>query len=447
MRRLKASARVSWFAVPVVAAIALVAAGARSARAQHAFVVRPYLMDPQPQSMAVLFETSTESAATVTATSTDGHVAARVVQGQATFHEVVLDGLSPGTGYRYRVETSAGATAEGRFTTAPGSDDTGAAPVRMVVYGDSRSDAAAHMTLARAIAASGPDLVVHTGDMVEYGDTLAQWHEALATLGPAIRNAPLLPVLGNHELLGDSGTGLAIWRKYVRVAPGGPAGETSYAVRYGPLLIVVMDVFVEWTQGSANRQWLEQTLREGRATPGVRQIMVAMHHGALSSGYHGENEMLRDTGVVDVWRRGGVSLVFSGHDHDYERGEERGLKYVVTGGGGAPLFPVNRRQPYELAWASSQHYVVVEVSGDRVDVIAKRADGTVLDRCGFTGSGSWRCPGAVDGRGSVESTGTTLQGIARRWGAMAGVAAAAIVGAALVVRARRARRRADGGRA
>ena len=35
-----------------------------------------------------------------------------------------------------------------------------------------------------------------------------------------------------------------------------------------------------------------------------------------------------------------VSFVFSGHDHLYQRGEVDGLKYVVSGGGGAPLYSV-----------------------------------------------------------------------------------------------------------
>ena len=435
MRRLKGSACRLRFAVAIGLAVGLSVAGAS---AQPAFVVRPYLMDPTPRSMAVLFETPVACATTVTATTGDGHVAARAEGRAATMHELVLSGLSPSTAYRYRVETASGATAEGRFTTSSESDGT---PVRMIVYGDSRSDAAAHLAVTRAIATEGADLVVHTGDMVDSGDREPEWHEALLALAPVVADVPFVPVLGNHELVPPSGAGLPTWRKYVRAPAASPEGETSYVVRNGPLVLIVMDAFADWAEGPAARVWLTQALREAHATPGVRQVMAALHHGPMSSGYHGENRDIRDAGIDGVLLRGGVSLVLSGHDHDYERGDDRGLKYIVSGGGGAPLYPVNREQPYELAFETSFHYVLVEVSGERVEVTAKRTDGSIIDRCGFKGRGAWRCPGAADGRGRIQAGSASALGAASRWATIGALSVATIAGAILIVRSRRARRR------
>ena len=41
--------------------------------------------------------------------------------------------------------------------------------------------------------------------------------------------------------------------------------------------------------------------------------------------------------LVPLFEKYDVQMVFSGHDHDYERGTVNGIKYVVTGGGGERL--------------------------------------------------------------------------------------------------------------
>jgi hypothetical protein len=39
-----------------------------------------------------------------------------------------------------------------------------------------------------------------------------------------------------------------------------------------------------------------------------------------------------------LFQKHGVKLVFQGHDHLYYRTVRSGITYVVTGGGGAPLY-------------------------------------------------------------------------------------------------------------
>jgi len=159
--------------------------------------------------------------------------------------------------------------------------------------------------------------------------------------------------------------------------------------------------------GSPQRRWLDAELQRAREDA-VPHLFAALHHGPFSSGYHGPNVRQIQEGLEDALREGGVELIFEGHDHLYERGDAAGLKYVVTGGGGAPLYALDRDQSYQLAFVPTHHFVGVEVEGERVTLEARLSNGTLLERCHFDGTGPFVC---ADGtaRGPVRGEQTLLQ--------------------------------------
>jgi hypothetical protein len=77
--------------------------------------------------------------------------------------------------------------------------------------------------------------------------------------------------------------------------------------------------------------WLEDELKRSREAWKV----VFFHHPLYSSGErHGSDTRLRDT-LEPLFLKYGVSLVFTGHDHFYERVKpQKGILYFVTGSGG-----------------------------------------------------------------------------------------------------------------
>jgi acid phosphatase type 7 len=78
--------------------------------------------------------------------------------------------------------------------------------------------------------------------------------------------------------------------------------------------------------------------------------------------------------------RHGVDLVFSGHDHVYERTVPiRGMTYVVSGGGGRRLYWAGNDE-WTACSKSAHHAVLVRVDGGRLLLEAVEADGTVVDR-------------------------------------------------------------------
>ena len=77
-------------------------------------------------------------------------------------------------------------------------------------------------------------------------------------------------------------------------------------------------------------EWLDKAL----GSAGEDWKIVFQHHPLYSSGRtHGSDERLRAT-LEPLLRKHGVSLVLTGHDHDYERIVLNGFPYFVNGLGG-----------------------------------------------------------------------------------------------------------------
>lgn len=74
-----------------------------------------------------------------------------------------------------------------------------------------------------------------------------------------------------------------------------------------------------------------------------------------------------------------MDLVLSGHDHGYQRfAARRGVRYVVTAGGGAPPDPIRSVPEHEFA-KSCCHYVRARVDAASFQLEAVEVTGQVID--------------------------------------------------------------------
>lgn len=134
------------------------------------------------------------------------------------------------------------------------------------------------------------------------------------------------------------------------------------------------------------QQWLQADLQWASNNADIDHVFVFMHEGPYSSkeGRTG-SQQIRE--LLPLFADHKVKIVFSGHDHYYEHGKTgNGLHYVITGGGGAPLYKTgdniwNVLFPHDILMSESVHnYQVVEVDGDYIKVTTHNVDaGNVLE--------------------------------------------------------------------
>ena len=313
-------------------------------------------------------------------------IASRSSEGERAFHTIRVEGLSPATAYEYLVDAGGSRSERGHFTTAP----TDARPFRFIAYGDSRSNAEAHTAVVRAMETTPADFLVSTGDMVLNGGDPAEWRRLFAIEGPMLRDRCAFVAVGNHELYkGDPKGEVAFLRYFAGEQDGRPLTRLYSTFRWSNTRFFMLNAMDTWT--GDERAWLRDELDRALHEPGLVHRIAVMHHGPFSSGPHGGNKALANGEVVAMMRERGVDLLIAGHDHIYERGEGGGLKYVITGGAGAPLYEKKADAPQTRRFEAAYHFVEIAVDGDRVSVTARRPSGAVLEQCGYQANGPWDC--------------------------------------------------------
>lgn len=336
----------------------------------------PYLQNVAKTSITVLWESSPPCLGTVHLRG-DAPRAIQVASNDDGLNEVVIDGLDAGRRYRYAVDCG-GETREGDFATAPGPD----APFVFVVFGDTRSNAGAHRRVIERIRREVPDFMLSTGDLVDEGSRERQWQEFFEIERELLQENVMFPSLGNHDRQGKGRTA-DNFRRFFALPENSPDPERYYAFTFGNARVLVLDSNAYSFSLTDQTSWLERELQAAKIDPDIEHVFVSMHHPPFSISLHGGQDELRDR-WTPLFEKYGVSAVFSGHDHVYSRAEHNGVRYFVTGGGGAPLYPRGRR-PSAIDLRATKyfervnHYIRVHVIGELVEVTALRADGTIIE--------------------------------------------------------------------
>jgi hypothetical protein len=284
---------------------------------------------------------------------------------------------------RYRVIVG-GESEEYSFRTPPAAG----APIRFAVYGDMREGHKVHGRILASILREQPDFVLVTGDLVERGTDDGDWQRFFSVAGALLARIPYYPVVGNHDL-GQSGEERRRLSEIFALWPGPadrPPGENWYSFDVADLHFIMLDS--QAYERSEQLAWLRKDLAAARGKK-PRAIFVVTHDGPYSRGPHGGNAFCAEH-YVPLLLEAKVAFLFAGHDHIYQRGEIGGLRYLVSGGGGAPLYQIRCGVPGKKACttpdglayvARENHYVMVTVEKRAMRVCARRPDGSALEEC------------------------------------------------------------------
>jgi hypothetical protein len=278
--------------------------------------------------------------------------------------------------------------------------------------------------VAQDIGAAAPDFIINMGDMLDFhyfgfnapvpdkSYVRGAYMRYRAAFGDTLGNAAHYPVIGNWE--GEDGffepdqIALARSQRTTYVpAPtpttypeGGSSGQDYYAFTWGDALFVVLNVMSytptahllsgfpglpdDWTLGSAQMSWLQQTLEQ--ATSKWRFLFI--HHTVggkagddANSGYGrggGQAAYVGEQATVHaLMLQFGVQIFFYGHDHVFTDMNVDGIHYTLPGSSGAPWKFTSSETGYTSYWSDSG-YGRVEVGPTAVDVQFVSSGGSVI---------------------------------------------------------------------
>ncbi len=298
-----------------------------------------------------------------------------------------VSGLRPGTTYHYIVHSGSAKTPVYQFRTEP----AGPHPIRFDVFAD-QGDCVHYAAACRVMDGIGqdrPDFVLGAGDLT-YSDDSDNGPQAADTWADGIMRyystwAPLLPTPGNHEYLpGDSianyeGRFVLPGQRPGQSGPGRSSGD-YYSFTYGPVHVVALpERYIDMKAGSRFQQWLDADLRRAAADPAIKWRVAFDHRPFYSTGRRHGADHTYVKWVRPVLEKYHVDIVFSGHEHEYERTlptrngtpesnspttwtQGVGTAYVVTGGGGAPIYnDFGPARPWDAARRSGHEHLRVDV--------------------------------------------------------------------------------------
>ena len=234
-----------------------------------------------------------------------------------------------------------------------------------VVMGDSRpslpdgAQPGVFREMIKRIDAQDPAFVMHTGGSVYGSSSIEKLNRQYADFRDAVKllRAKLHLTIGNHEIQGRQAN-QEFWEKEL--------GALYYSFDREGSHFIVLDSHIIGEEGriaGEQLEWLKEDLRKAR---GAAHRFVFVHMPLYPVDGHVGNCLDRRRDERDDLHRlftlNRVDTVFSGHEHLFDEQTRNGVRYVVTGGGGAGL------RPSTAGAGDFYHYVTVNVRGEQVEM-------------------------------------------------------------------------------
>jgi|GEM_PF-1027682 predicted phosphodiesterase len=193
--------------------------------------------------------------------------------------------------------------------------------IKFAVIGDTSYKTGYLKNMIEKIAEFQPDFTFHVGDF-QYDTQLDRWDEILKIFKPIFQNSFFFLSAGNHEY--ESETDEQIFKKYF-------PEEGFFAFRNKDIWFVGINMFSEKLD-----EFLENISQK------INYPTIFFIHKPFVSLARGENLELSYKSIFSKIKDKAF-LIFSGHDHLYGRVKIGNILQVITGGGGARIYPCSKK--------------------------------------------------------------------------------------------------------
>jgi 3',5'-cyclic AMP phosphodiesterase CpdA len=215
-------------------------------------------------------------------------------------------------------------------------------------------------TQLRSIQTAGVEFAVQLGDFVSRGTSknYARFFGLMRRVDP---KTPYLPVLGNHDRSDPhTNADAALFEKLLAPA--------NYAFDRGGFRFVLFDTTGEGVTPEQLR-WLDAALDTDRKKLVFVHIPPVQLKRFLTLGLGGFIEGSEEFTAMMTRRH--VARVYCGHIHGLAWTDYGGVRYVLSGGGGSPLYP----SPVERVY----HYITVDAGEAGVRETVHTLEGREFD--------------------------------------------------------------------
>lgn len=361
------------------------------------FVVKPYIQNVSTNGINILWETNIPSKGYVKYGRAKINMNSALLDQQIIsytaniFHDIRLQDLLAETKYFFSVITfTENDTLEYGVNPFMTSIDSNR-PVTFAVFGDTQqqSDTLVWNRISQMALKERPNFGLIVGDLVDTGGDLNQWrNEFLGNGHEFMKNIPLFPVVGNHDIIYDHEA--QNYHKYLKH----PGHENYYTTKYGPIQLFIIDSNQDMEPGSPQYEWLVNELAKSKS----KWKIAAHHHAPYSSDsddYGDTKSALPLDGdpnfnpIIPLYEKYDVDIVFYGHIHSYERTwpllnqkvDENGVVYVQCGGaGGDNEYSGVIRSWFSAKLNSDHHYCMVSVNNSKLYLTAIDYSGNMFDQ-------------------------------------------------------------------
>ncbi len=263
--------------------------------------------------------------------------------------------------YRYLIKFTSFAVLLSLFSVVAPAQVTKPSEFNFAVYGDNRSgysteSAEVHKKIIQKLKALQPQLIINTGDLVYRGEESEDWDAFFKESGDLFKKIKFYPAIGNHDVSKDN-----IFRQHF---PFNEEGVNYYNFQHQGAQFIILDSTIAIGPGSLQYQYLIDKLQSSSQQ---KPLFIVLHHPPFNRGRHGSDLDLQQH-LAPIFAEYGVDIVFAGHDHNYQRFKPiRGVHYIVSGGGGGPLYGIMNNEALASA-ARKYHYVTIRVKDAEISV-------------------------------------------------------------------------------